>query len=422
MNLTRLDPELLELKLTGFEERGYDFVDDALVLRLKQLQPEHGILSIYLDTSPATLANTPAMTRFEHAIDAVRKARELEWDHAQKTTFDRMVKDLSAQLEKMLARPQGRGIALFAAPARVLPKKEKVDYEIFCSFHLPHPPADRVEWGESPVLTPLLIQRDESPRTGVVHFDREQIRSYLAFMGEVARYELVLKNDDPVPLTKSHAWHGYGEHNHQQWQEHHYQRYLAQAALAVEKLAQAGDWKWLVLASPDSQEADHLCEHLHGSVKERVIGTCSLPMDSDLNQVRDTVLPIIAEAEKEEEKARLQHWAGELERADGKAVAGLADTLLAVEEYRVYTLLADEGYCHKGWQCNGCGGLVADLMEEPPAECPYCGSTELKELPDIVGEMAVRVINSGGDVEIVHDPDNRKIIEEKGQVGGLLRY
>lgn len=74
-------------------------------------------------------------------------------------------------------------------------------------------------------------------------FDRERLRCFLGFMGEVAAYDLVLRNDEPVPGTRSHSWHGYGEHNHHQWQKEHYRRYLRQAALTVEKLAQAGGWK-----------------------------------------------------------------------------------------------------------------------------------------------------------------------------------
>ena len=422
MNLNRLDPELLQLNLLGDDERGYDFVDDALVLELKRLRPEHGMLSVYLDITPETLASKPPMTRFKQGIEAIRERHADDWNHEQKTTVEQVARDLGERLEKLLARPRGKGLALFAAPARVLPKKEKVDYAIFCSFHLPHPPADRIEWGDAPVLAPLLVQRDESPRTGVVLFDRERLRPFLAFMGEVAAYDLVLRNDDPVPLTKSHSWHGYGEHNHQQWQEEHYRRYLRQAALAVEKLAQAGDWKWLVLASPDRQEAEHLREQLPAAWRERVIGSIAVAMDADLNSVRDAVLPVIAEAERREERQTLERWQGEVERPEGLGVAGLADTLLAVEEYRVQTLVADEGFTHKGWHCEDCGGLVADLMEEPPAECPWCNSTALRELPDIVGEMAVLVMASGGEVEIVHDADNRKVIGEHGRIGGILRF
>ena len=422
MNLNRLDPELLQLNLVGDKERGYDFVDDALVLELKRLRPDHGMLSVYLDITPEALTSNPPMTRYKQGIAAIRERHADDWSHEQKTTFELVARDLGERLEKMLISPRGRGLALFAAPARVLPKKEKVDYAVFRSFHLPHPPADRIEWGDAPVLAPLLVARDESPRTGVVLFDREKLLLFLAFMGEVAAYDLVLRNDNKVSLSKSHSWHGYGEHNHHQWQEEHYRRYLRQAALAVAKLARIGDWKWLVLASPDHQEAEHLREQLPEPWREQVIGTVALAMDADLNQVRDAVLPVIAEAERQEERQILERWQGEVERPGGRGVAGLADTLLAVEEYRVQTLVVDEGFTNKGWQCEDCGGLVADLAGEPPAECPWCGSEALRELPDIVGEMAVLVMASGGEVEIVHDPDNRKIIGEHGRIGGILRF
>lgn len=420
MNLIKTDPELLQLDLIGDDERGYDFIDDATIAQLKQLNAENGVLSIYLDISPTQ--REQAMTRLQHGIDSIRDAKADEWNHEQRTTFDLMVKDLEATIEKMVSNPQGKGIALFASPQRVLTKKEKVDYAILRRFHLPYPPAELVRWGDQAVLSPLLVQRDESPKTGVVLFDREKARFFLHFMGEAAEYTINMRNPEPLPMTRSHVWHGYGEHNHHQWQEVHYQRYLHQAALAVEKVASVAGWKWLVLASPDHQEAQHLSERLSANCQAAVIGTTSLPLNANLNEVRDAVQPLVAEAERAEESATLTQWEEALQQPEGPAVAGVADTLEAVQEYRVDTLISEEGFVHTGWQCRSCHGLVADLGEAAPEACPYCGSNDWEELPDIIAEMAVKVISSGGHVEVVHDPENRKRAVKNGCVGGLLRY
>ncbi len=422
MNITSLDPERFTLDLIGDAERGYDLLMDRNITALKNLVPEHHVLSIYLDTRPERLKDEPAMLRFRHAVDAIRQAQMESWTHADRALFDAVVDDISEQLEALLNKPHGRGIALFAAPARVLPKKGKVNYTLLLRFSLPEGPTDLVEWSDTPALTPLLVLRDEHPETGIVLFDREHVRFFLYHMGEAAEYTINLINPERPPLTRAHVWHGYGEHNHHQWQQEHYRRYLHHAALAVSKIAAKAEWKWLVLASPDALEAKHLEEQLPPALAQRVIGVTPLPMQANRNEVRDHVQPLIAAAEKAEEARTLEQWRGELEKPDGKAVSGIADTVLAATEYRLLTLVVEEGFIHRGWRCNDCGGLIADLAEQPPASCPYCSGESFTEHADIVGEVAVNVITSGGEVEIVHDPENRAQAHELGMVGGLLRY
>ncbi len=419
MNITRFDPDLIHLELLGDDERGYDFLDENRLLELKRFASDHGVLSVYADLGEGAAT---ALTRYRNEIKALREAHESEWDHEQKQQFDALAEEVGERLEKLFARPRGKGLALFIAPGRLLVKKGKLDHELLRVFHLPDAPRDEVSWGNTPALTQLLLQQDEHPQTGVVLFNREELRFFLYYMGEAAEYSVKLDNPEVVPLTKSHNWHGYGTHNHQQWQQEHYNRYLRQAAIAVAKLADRAGWKWLVLASPDEQEAKHLAELLPAQWSSRLIGTRALPLTASLNDVRDAVAPVVAEAERKEEKETLEQWVNELERPDGRAVAGLADTVEAVQEYRVLHFIADSDFSHAGWQCGDCGSLIADLQEQAPQACPYCESASLAQRADIVGDLALQVINSGGHAEIVRGEENRKVISGQGQVGGLLRY
>ncbi len=419
MNITRFDPDLIHLELLGDDERGYDFLSDEVLLELKRFASDHGVLSVYADLGEGAAS---ALTRYKNQVKALRDAREAEWDHEQKQHFDALTEEVGELLEKLFQEPRGKGIALFVAPGRLLVKKGKLDHELLRVFHLPDAPRDEVSWGNTPALTQILLQQDEHPPTGVVLFDRETLRFFLYYMGEAAEYSVKLDNPDTVPLTKAHSWHGYGTHNHHQWQEEHYKRYLHQAAIAVGKLADKAGWKWLVLASPDEQEAKHLGERLSAQWAERLIGTLALPMTANLNELRDAVAPVVSAAEKQEEQETLDAWINELERPNGRAVAGLADTVEAVQEYRVLHFIADCDFHHAGWQCRSCGSLMADLQDEAPSACPYCSSTELEERADIVGDLALQVINSGGHAEIVRDEENRQRVNTHGQIGGLLRY
>ncbi len=422
MNLLRVDPDLLVLDLIGDDERGYDFLTDEEVLRLKRIRPHWGILSVYLDIDPDSRRHEAPAVQLRHGLEQVRKAHAEGWTHEQRTLFDALAADIREQVERLLQAPRGRGVALFAAPARVQPKKGAVDCELFLRFSLPEPPGNRVEWGDAPALAPLLVQRVRHPDTGVVLFDREKGRFFLQHMGEVAEYDFNLMNPEPVPLTRAHTWHGYGEHNHHQWQEEHYRRYLRQAALVVAKVAEKAGWHWLVLGSPDEQEARHLQEHLPKALGERVIGTFALPLDANLNQVREAVLPFVEGAVAGEERQVMDQWRGELARDGGRAVAGIADTLLAGQEYRIHTLLMTPGLRVEGGHCRACGGLSVAEGGGVPDSCPYCGGSDLERLPDLFGALALQVLAGGGRVEVVQQADHRAELEARDGVGALLRW
>ncbi|HHJ38470.1 MAG TPA: hypothetical protein ENJ86_03315 [Methylothermaceae bacterium] len=421
-NITKIDSDLFSLELIGDDERGYDFLTDECLLELKQLKSPKGLLSVYLDIRPETLQTKPLLTRFKNLIKEIQQAKEGDWDRDEKMLFDAVVAEMSQRLDLESKAVQGKGLVLFASPSRINPKSKKLDYDLIKVFHLPDAPSDLVVWSQTPVLEPLLIQKDEHAETGVVLFDRESVRFFLYSMGEAAEYTLKFLNPDPFPMTKAHSWHGYGTHNHHQWQEEHYKHYLRHAATAIAKIAEKTRWKWLVLASPDTQEPKHLVDFLPKALQSKAIGYASMPMTCSLNEVRDQVAPIVRQAEINEEKATLEQWVGELERPGGLAVSGVEDTVNAAQQFRLLTLIFPADFVQKGWQCESCQAWSADLQETPLPKCPYCGSDQLIEKADIIGEIAVQTIHSGGHVEVVREPDHRSIVANHGMIGGLLRF
>jgi peptide subunit release factor 1 (eRF1) len=95
-------------------------------------------------------------------------------------------------------------------------------------------------------------------------------------------------------------------------------------------------------------------------------------------------------------------------------VVGLEGTLNAVHQGRVQTLVIQEGLRLPGSRCEGCSFVTSQKLES----CPFCGG-HFKSIPDSV-ELAVRnVMQSGGEVEVLHDPSP---LEEHESIGALLRY
>ena len=410
----KIIPEELALSLVGDDERGYDFITEKDILALKELTSDQGVLTLYMDIRPERLQNNPLGLRYKDLISTVRSGIN---DRNALLLFDAVTADIGRLLANNYSRPRGRGLAIFATPKKFSPKGDRaVKYEKFLIYHLPESPADMMAWGATPALTPLLIQLDEHEPTGVVLADRRRARFFVYYMGEAAEYS-VSEVDETPPRTKALGW---GAHNHEQWQEEQYRKHLRNVAALAEVIARKAGWKWLVLAGPDEIPAE-LTRHLSKTLKDKLLTPIALPLDVTYNDVRDKVAPVVREAETREESQTLETFVGELERESGRAVAGLADTTLAAQQARIGTLIFSPDFIHAGWQCQSCGGLMADLTDTPPEQCIYCGGP-LKKIPDIVTVAAMQTMNLGGHVEVVRDKENQTVIKTHGDIGALLRF
>ena len=95
-------------------------------------------------------------------------------------------------------------------------------------------------------------------------------------------------------------------------------------------------------------------------------------------------------------------------------VIGLQDTLDALREGRIQSLVIEEGYRVPGARCTGCGYCSSDPIET----CPFCGS-KMEQISDVV-ELAVhQVMAAGGDVEVLRPTQT---VEAFKKIGAILRY
>ena len=411
---TKFNADRIELQLIGDDERGYDFITAEEILSLKELFSEQNVFTLYMDISPAKLQREPLMIRYKNLLSPVQQQIE---DRNEALLFNAVAEDIGKLLETNYARPRGRGLVIFAVPQKFSPKGErKVKYDKFLVYHLPESPNDFLAWGKAPVLTELLIQLDEHEPTGIVLADRRRARFFVFYMGETAEYNIVEVDETPAK-TKAVGW---GAHNHEQWQEEHYRQHFRNVAALTDIIARKAGWKWLILAGPDEIPGE-LEDYLSKGLQSKLIGKTNMSFNVTYNDVRDKVAPIVKQAEKQEEKEALEVFVGELARENGRAVAGLADTTLAAQQARIATLLFPPHFTHQGWQCQSCGGLMADILATPPTKCIYCGGP-LQTISDVVSVVAAQTLKLGGHVEVVRDEENQAILKTHGNIGALLRF
>jgi peptide subunit release factor 1 (eRF1) len=97
----------------------------------------------------------------------------------------------------------------------------------------------------------------------------------------------------------------------------------------------------------------------------------------------------------------------------GQAVLGLDDTLEAISNRRVQTLLVSDGYRIPGYVDHKSGFVVANLAKSPLSD------EELTPVDDVIDTAFTLSLNQGAHVEVIReDPD----LDHAGKIGALLRF
>jgi len=143
-----------------------------------------------------------------------------------------------------------------------------------------------------------------------------------------------------------------------------------------------------------------------------VVGTFPMSMTASENDILERTLQVGADAEHRREEHLVDTVVTSAAKGRG-GVVDLDDTLGAVRAGRVQTLLIRDGFRAPGARCQGCGYVTAQNLDV----CPFCGG-KFETIPDAVEEAVRQVMQSGGDVEVLHKLKNTSF----ENIGALLRY
>ena len=134
----------------------------------------------------------------------------------------------------------------------------------------------------------------------------------------------------------------------------------------------------------------------------------------------EEILAQVQEMEAEQER-RLEAQRVELLIASARdgagetAVLGQEQTLLAVRAKKARLLVAEEDFHQAGGRCPNCGYLG----EWEQGTCPFC-EMALRPEPDIIEAALKRVLDEGGEVDVLRSPETRHALEPYGRIGALL--
>jgi peptide chain release factor subunit 1 len=298
---------------------------------------------------------------------------------------------------KMDFRGKARGLAIFAC-------KQAGLWEV---FRLPITVPHRCVIDHLPFVVPMLKIVDESRRYCVVVADKEKARLFTVYLGEILERTEIF---DVVP-----GWHkqgGWAQARFQRHIEDHVNRHLKHVADTVFEFYKREGFGHIIIGG--SQEVrTRLYRILHSYLQNIVAGYASVDVASNTKAILTAARKI--EDETEQKKVNGIVEAVMASSAQGRiAVAGLKDTVRALEEGRVHTLVMVDNYEIRGCLCADCGGI--DILGAE--ECGYC-TKKLSKVGDISEHLAILAVEH--DAEVNYVPHGAGLENSDG-VGAILRW
>jgi peptide chain release factor subunit 1 len=364
---------------------------------LAALRPDgHKILSLYLNLDPSEFP-TPRQrsSELQSLLDTVeRELREDSLTHEQRTELKQDIQRVRAYFEREFDASGTRGVAVFTASA----------IDLFEVQRLGRPVRSEAVIDDSPFIEPLTsLPGDDGYCVLLVN---RQIARILS--GDSAGMREVVNIVDDV-----HRWHDQGG-----WSQARFQRgimketkdHLKHAGEELFKLYERGLVRRLIIGTPDEMRGE-VQNTLHSYLRDRIAGWLEIDVKARPAEVAREAGAIIESDQREREREWLDRLKSELGR-NSRGVAGLADTLEALNERKVEALLVKEGF-----RAGGYASAASDFLSTEPGASPV--GEQLQKRDDILEPAFESALEQSAEIVVVrYFPD----LEPLGSIGAVLRY
>ena len=250
-----------------------------------------------------------------------------------------------------------------------------------------------------PYLAPLVLALDEHESYGVALVDAEKFRFFVsAPMGNPSEgsggassgffREVDLKPSQPYPRGGGTREADPAGRTHQS----NVYRFHKEMGELTQKLVNQDNVKNLIIAGPKERTSGYR-ETLPEPVKEKVVAEENVATNAPEAEIVEQFEAIQDRAERERED-------GLIEKARENGVRGVKDTVEALQEGRVFHLIAL--YDLEG-EIRWCDHDELEITDVAQEECPFCGrQTRVRSLTDVLIDLAT---NRGARLEYVRARD-----------------
>ncbi len=358
---------------------------------LIEFQSTHPVLSVYLNFEPSLTTTEQAKLR----------ARQMLKPFSSQAPDD--VEAVHSYLEHRYDA-SGQGLVLFSCHPE----------GFFHPIKLPIPVRNRARLLPKPYVKPLAALLDHFGHYGVAIVDKQGLRAFHFHLGELSEQEGIM--GETVRHTKSGGGSQAtgrrgGTAGQTRYTEELIERNLRDSAEFAADFFDQNRVRRILIGGSE-QITQRFIDLLPKRWQSLVLGTFPMDMAAGHSQVLEKARQVVDEAKEHQEQDLINRVLTAAAKEHG--AAGLEDTLQAVYAGNAQTLVIQEGYRAPGFKCTNCGFITAEASEG----CPFCGSA-IEEIEDVV-EMAVqKVLQDGGDVEIV-SPHSE--LEKVGSIASAARY
>ena len=350
---------------------------------------ESPVLTVYLNTDPTAITTEAAKIRLRNLLKTV----DLHEDIQAVEDYINLEYDWAA-----------KGVVIFSS-------QQEGFFQTY-QFNLSVP--DKVFVGEHPVIRPIAHLSGIFTGWSVVLVDKEKARLFSFELGELVEVRGVTGEDvKQIKRGGGDAMLG--------------RKGGSSASGNVEKIIEQ-NIKEMVEYATEFFNAHHIRRIMIGGTDENVARFKEeLPKAWQSLVVGEFPMSMTANFAEVIEKATLEALAANkkvinnlveksitMAASGGIGAIGLIDTLNAIHEGRVKTLLVLEDFEEAGFRCDGCGYLTTQSLEK----CPFCGG-HFNRIDSTV-EMAVQeALQKGAEVKVVEENEQ---LEKAGSIAAIMRY
>ncbi|HET8979906.1 MAG TPA: Vms1/Ankzf1 family peptidyl-tRNA hydrolase [Solirubrobacteraceae bacterium] len=367
----------------------------------------HPVVSVFFDLDPEQFATAPARASQLRSLldEADRTSRSDEsLAHEDRKAVTEALRRVESYLQSDEAPVSGaRALAVFCSGGD----------DLFEAVQLPRPTAPRVVIARTPFVEPL-VAGDAGDRWCVTLVSRDHGR---IFEGEAPHLRGTGRVQDDV--HGQHSQGGWSQANYERSAENEAEQHFRHLAQELYHHWQRQPFSRLVLGGPEADVA-RFAELLHNDLRP-ALATTRLSLDAETASPSDVQAAAATLVESEREGAQAAAVAELAERAaaNRSAVLGLENTLTALGERRVETLVLARNFNADGARCDTCGLLYP----AGAATCPADG-TELAAVPDLREAAIEAAVLQDAEVVVAGEGSETppSVLVRGGGIGALLRF
>ena len=354
----------------------------------------YGVVSMYLDTD---CSKQPIETI---KLQVRGMLKELNSKYEKDAEAIEQYLDLSYDWSKP-------GLALFSS----------AETDFFRTYAVAVAFRNRLRLGPKPYVKPLAHLLDHYAYYGVILIDRVGARFFEYHLGELQSTEGVM-GEDVRKLKKGSGSAAFGMRGGargvdggSRHEVEVVQRNMRDAAQAAAQFFADKPIRRLFLGGT-AENVAQFRELLPKRLQSCTAGTFAIDMNAGEHEVREHTLQLLRESNVEREKKLVADMVTAHAKG-GNAAVGLDDTLQAISDKRVQTLIISDGFRAPGYVHSESGFVVANLARSPLSD------EDLMEVPDVIDAAVAYTLIQGGHVEVISDNAQ---LEDVGGIGAILRY